>query len=84
MNISRRNPWALWPDSICPSFLDNPAVDRLQGDQYWKIDIEFEYTGFAPDKQKDIFCIVPKYTGLSIFEKRLFKASISSSEYLAV
>lgn len=72
MNISRRNPWTLWPNSICPSFIEKPAVDKLQGDSHWRIDIEFEYTDFAPEKQKDIFCIVPKYTGLSIFEKRLF------------
>ena len=43
INISRRHPWALWPNSICPAFLDKPAVDRLQGDQYWKIDITFSY-----------------------------------------
>lgn len=72
INISRRHPWALWPNSICPSFLTNPAADRLQGDQYWKIDVDFEYTGLNMGLQKDIFCIVPKYTGLSIFEKRVF------------
>jgi hypothetical protein len=72
INISRRHPWALWPNSICPAFLDESAVDKLQGDTYWKVDVTFEYTGINMDKQKDIFCIVPKYTGLSIFEKRIF------------
>jgi len=71
-NISRRHPWALWPNSICPAFLDDPALNYLQGNKYWKIDVEFEYTGENMDKQKDIFCIVPKYTGLSIYEKRIF------------
>jgi len=65
INISRRNPWALWPNSICPAFLSKPAVDRLQGDQYWKIDVDFSYTEHNISSQKDIFCIVPKYTGLS-------------------
>ena len=72
MNISRRYPWTLWPNSICPSFIENPAVDKLQGNSHWRIDVDFEYTGYAMEKQKDIFCIVPKYTGLSIFEKRIF------------
>lgn len=72
IDISRRHPWALWPNSICPSFLNNPAIDRLQGDQYWKIDVDFEYTGNNMQMQKDIFCIIPRYTGLSIFEKRVF------------
>jgi hypothetical protein len=72
INISRRHPWALWPNSICPAFLDKPAVDRLQGDQYWKIDITFSYNEVNMKNQKDIFCIVPKYTGLSVYEKRIF------------
>lgn len=72
INISRRHPWALWPNSICPAFLDKPAVDRLQGDQYWKIDVTFSYVDKNMHRQKDIFCIVPKYTGLSIHEKRIF------------
>ena len=72
ISVSRRNPWALWPNSICPSFLSNPAVNRLQGDQYWKIEIDFKYLDSNMGIQKDIFCIVPKYTGLSIFEKRVF------------
>ena len=72
ISISRRHPWALWPESIAPSFLDKPAVSVLQGDQNWKIEVEFEYTGNNMNLQKDIFCIVPKYTGLSIFEKRIF------------
>ena len=72
INISRRNPWALWPNSICPAFLSKPAVDRLQGDQYWKIDVDFSYTEHNISRQKDIFCIVPKYTGLSVHDKRVF------------
>lgn len=71
-NISRRHPWALWPNSICPAFLDDPALSKLQGDHHWKIEIEFEYTGNSMKQQKDIFCLVPKYTGLSIYEKRIF------------
>jgi len=72
INISRRHPWALWPESIAPEFVDKPASGILQGNQYWKIEVEFEYTGANMHLQKDIFCIVPKYTGLSIFEKRIF------------
>jgi|TARA_B110000483_G_scaffold230109_1_gene294916 hypothetical protein len=72
MKISRRYPWSLWPDSICPSFLTDPALDHLQGDKYWKIEVEFEYTEENFSTMKDIFCIVPKYTGLSIYEKRIF------------
>lgn len=72
MKISRRFPWTLWPDSICPSFLTNPAISYIQGDKYWKIEVEFQYTEANFSTMKDIFCVVPKYTGLSIYEKRIF------------
>ena len=71
-SISRRYPWTLWPDSICPSFLEDPILNKIQGDQYWKIEIDFEYTKDNFSTMKDVFCIVPKYTGLSIYEKRIF------------
>ena len=72
MKISRRFPWTLWPNSICPSFIENPALNQLKGDNYYKVDIEFEYTENNFSTMKDVFCIVPKYTGLSVFEKRIF------------
>ena len=52
--------------------MTKPVNEKLQGDQKWKIEVDFEYTGINMHLQKDIFCIVPKYTGLSIFEKRIF------------
>ena len=73
MNISRRYPWMLWPDSICPSFLPNPILPRVQGDHYWKIEVDFENTENNFSTVKDVFCFVPKCTSLSIFENRLFK-----------
>jgi len=72
MNISRRYPWMLWPDSICPSFLPNPILPRVQGDHYWKIEVDFENTENNFSTVKDVFCFVPKCTSLSIFENRLF------------
>lgn len=72
MKISRRYPWTLWPDSICPSFLEDPIIYKIQGDQYWKIEVDFEYTSNNFSTMKDVFCVVPKYTGLSIYEKRIF------------
>ena len=72
MNISRRYPWMLWPDSICPSFLPNPILPRVQGDHYWKIEVDFENTENNFSTVKDVFCFVPKCTSLSIFENKLF------------
>ena len=40
MKISRRFPWTLWPNSICPSFIENPALNQLKGDELFYIEDE--------------------------------------------
>lgn len=69
ISISRKNPWLFWPNSICPAFSDKAAADILKGDQYYKLEIEFTYLGLG---KKDLFGIVPNYTGFSIVDKRVF------------
>ena len=43
INISRRFPWMLWPDSICPSFSKDPILQKEQGDKYWNDRVETNY-----------------------------------------
>ena len=69
IDISRKNPWLFWPNSICPSFSNTPASDTLMGDKYYKLEITFEYT---PGNKKDLFGIVPNYTGFSVVDNRVF------------
>tara|TARA_B110000902_G_C14163701_1_gene534102 strand:+ start:219 stop:806 length:588 start_codon:yes stop_codon:yes gene_type:complete len=71
INISRRFPWMLWPDSICPSFSKDPILQKVQGDKYWKIEVDFENTTNNFSSMKDVFCFVPKCTSLSILENKL-------------
>tara|TARA_E500000318_G_scaffold111926_1_gene132706 strand:+ start:5502 stop:6080 length:579 start_codon:yes stop_codon:yes gene_type:complete len=69
INIDRRNPWILWTNSICPNFLNKSAGDLIKGDQYYKITMDFSYT---EGHKKDLFAIVPNYTGFSIVDNRIF------------
>lgn len=69
IGISRRQPWLFWPNSICPSFSDKAAADILKGDKYYDLEIEFSFTGMG---KKDLFGIVPNYTGFSVVDKRVF------------
>lgn len=69
IDISRKHPWLFWPNSICPSFSENLASDILKGDQYYKLEILFSYT---PGTKKDLFGIVPNYTGFSVVDNRVF------------
>ena len=67
--ISRKHPWLFWPNSICPSFSDKAASDILKGNNYYELEIDFSFTGMG---KKDLFGIVPKYTGFSGVDKRVF------------
>jgi len=69
ISISRKNPWLFWPNSICPSFSSKPASEILKGDKYYKLEIQFSYT---PGNKKDLFGIVPNYTGFSVVDNRVF------------
>lgn len=69
IDIDRRHPWLFWPNSICPSFSDKPAADILKGDQYYKVTFDFLYT---EGHKKDLFAIVPNYTGFSTVDNRVF------------
>lgn len=69
ISISRKNPWLFWPNSICPSFSPKSASDAINGGSYYNLEIKFSYT---PGNKKDLFGIVPNYTGFSVVDDRVF------------
>lgn len=72
INISRRHPWMLWTDSICPAFSNNPAADTISGANDYVVTLDFEYNNNVGGVRKELFAIVPFYTGVSVVNNEIF------------
>lgn len=72
IDISRKHPWSLNIDSICPSFLDNPAPHRLGAGNYWSIEVEFETLLDDYNIQNDIISLHPSSIGVFIYKNYTF------------
>jgi hypothetical protein len=72
ITISKKNPWILWPDSICQNFIKKSALSCFDNNRYYKIEIEFSYSNYPNKLRHDIFTILPDYTGIFIEDNRLY------------
>ena len=62
----------LWTDSICPAFSDKPASNVIAGGEDYTVEIDFEYDNTVGGTRKELFAIVPFYTGISIVNNEIF------------
>lgn len=72
IDISRKHPWSLNTESICPAFLDNPATKRLGNGNYWSISMYFEFLIQDKDLRIDLISLHPSNLGLYIFKDHIF------------
>lgn len=70
LNISKGEPWLFWPNSICDSLPEKPANKILSGDQYFRLKLRINLTDTS-SIQKTLFTIVPRYTGLDLYEDKM-------------
>lgn len=72
IHTTRRHPWMLWTDSICPAFSDKPVAKVLSGSEDYTLELDFEYDNTVSGIRKELFAIVPFYTGVSIVNNEVF------------
>lgn len=72
IDISRKNPWSLNTESICPSFLKNPATKRLGNDNYWDIEMYFEFLIDDENERIDLVSLHPSNIGVFVYKNHLF------------
>jgi hypothetical protein len=72
IDISNKHPWALNSDSICPSFLDVSASDKLNNDEYWRFDFNFEFLNYDENKKIHIISLHPSNLGIFFHRNHLF------------
>lgn len=70
LNISKGEPWLFWPNSICDSLPEHPANKILTGDKYFRLKLRLILTDDST-LQKTLFTIVPRYTGLDLYESKM-------------
>ena len=70
LSITKGNPWCFWPSMICETFPENPANLLISGNHSFEMNIDFILKDNSPD-QKTIFTIVPRYTGLDLYDNEL-------------
>lgn len=72
IDISRRYPWSLNTESICPSFLDNPATHRLGNDNYWNLELVFDFLCKDEDVRIDLISLHPSNLGIFLYKNTIF------------
>lgn len=72
IDISKKHPWSLNTDSICPSFLDVSAIHRLGNDNYWSIEFHFEFLNYDEDRKVDLISMHPSNLGVFFIKNTIF------------
>lgn len=72
IDISRKHPWSLNTESICPAFLPNPATKRLGNDNYWAVQLYFEFLIDDENERIDLISLHPSNLGIFIYKKHIF------------
>jgi hypothetical protein len=72
IDINNKNPWSLNSDSICPSFLDVSASYKLNNQDYWRINFNFEFLNYNEERKVHLISLHPSNLGVFFHKNHAF------------